>query len=77
MSLTSILDNKFGFLDIDHIVPTAWDKIPWWEFEEYIKRLNERIEKENKHNNDSNQNIPKLPNIPNIPNMNSIMNKYK
>lgn len=65
-------------MDIDHIPPSYWDNIPWWEFEEYVKRLNDRIDRENKqqkeHQNQQNQQTPQMPN------MNSIMNnlgKYK
>lgn len=66
-------------MDIDHIPPIYWNNVPWWEFEEYVKRLNDRIERENKQqkDNQAQQNSQKMPNIPN---MNSIMNnlgKYK
>lgn len=58
-------------MDIDHIPPYYIDKLSWWEFEEYIKRLNERIDRENKHHKEQQQqqntNMPdyskKLPNV--------------
>jgi hypothetical protein len=80
----NILDNKFGFMDIDHIAPFYIDKLPWWEFEEYIKRLNDRIERENKQNKESQQHQQKQSNIPDysnkLPNVDSMMKnlgKYK
>jgi hypothetical protein len=74
MPLMNILDNKFGFMDIDHIAPYYIDKLSWWEFEEYVKRLNDRIERENKQNKESQTNQQKIPDYSkNIPNMNSMM----
>ncbi len=83
MPLTTILDNKFGFMDLNHIAPYYIDKLAWWEYEEYVKRLNERIKRENEQNKESqknqgNQNTPDY--TKKLPNMNSIMNnlgKYK
>ena len=48
MPLMNILDNKFGFMDIDHIAPRYINELAWWEYEEYVKRLNTRIERDNK-----------------------------
>jgi len=77
----SILDNKFGFMDLDHIAPFYIDKLPWWEYEEYVKRLNEKIERENKQQKESGADQTKIPDYgKNMPNMNSMMNnmnKYK
>jgi uncharacterized FlaG/YvyC family protein len=54
--------------------------LPWWEYEGYVKRLNERIDRDNKQQKDS-QNQQNMPDLSNkIPNMNSVMNnlgKYK
>jgi len=75
MPLTNILDNKFGFMDLDHIPPYFMDILPWWEFEEYVKRLNDRIERENKQQKESHKNQPNVPDYSNkVPNMNSMMN---
>jgi len=77
----NILDNKFGFMDLDHIPPYYINMLPWWEYEEYVKRLNERIEKENKQNKEQNKEQPNMSDYSKkIPNVNSIMgnmNKYK
>ena len=84
MPLTNILDNKFGFMDLDHIAPYFIDKLSWWEYEEYVKRLNDRIEKENKQQKENQGSTSSQQNVPDyskkIPNMNSMMNnlnKYK
>lgn len=82
MPLMTILDNKFGFMDLEHIAPYYIDKLSWWEYEEYVKRLNDKIERENKQHKESQSNSSS--NMPdyskNMPNMNSVMNsinKYK
>jgi hypothetical protein len=81
MPLTNILDNKFGFMELDHIPPYYIDKLSWWEYEEYVKRLNERVEKENKQSKEQQKNQTNIPDYSKkIPNVNSIMNnlgKYK
>jgi len=76
----NILDNKFGFMDIDHIAPRYINELSWWEYEEYVKRLNDRIERENKANKDSskNQNLPNYSNkVPNVGSMMNNLGKYK
>lgn len=79
MPLNNILDNIFGFMDIDKIPPSEIKILAWWEYEEYVKRLNDRIDRENKQHNEQNQqNMPDYSNK--MPNMNTIMNnlgKYK
>jgi len=81
MPLTNILDNKFGFMDIDHIAPRYINELTWWEYEEYVKRLNDRIERENKQQKESQKNQASSSDYSNkLPNMNSMMNnlgKYK
>lgn len=65
---------------MDHLsMPTTVvDTWKWWEFEEYIKRLNTKLEKEEKANNDQQQNMPNIPDYSKkLPDMNSMMNKYK
>lgn len=68
-------------MDIDHIAPSEIKALVWWEYEEYVKRLNDRIERENKAHKESQKGQQDMPNYSNkIPNMNSIMNnlgKYK
>jgi len=84
MPLTNILDNKFGFMDLNHIAPYYIDKLSWWEYEEYVKRLNDRIDRENKQNKEGSNVSNSQQSVPDyskkLPNMNSMMNnmsKYK
>jgi len=44
--LKTLLTNKFEFLYQKEQHPTWWDNVPFWEFEEYIKLLNERNKEE-------------------------------
>jgi hypothetical protein len=77
MPLTSILDNKFGFMDLDHIAPRYINELAWWEYEEYVKRLNDRIERENKAQKEANKQSANVPDYSNkIPNLNSMMNNF-
>ena len=83
MPLETILDNKFGFMDVDHIAPRYINELAWWEYEEYVKRLNARIERDNKQKKEtstSNDNSGMSNYANKMPNMNSMMNnlgKYK
>ena len=76
MPLTNILDNVFGFMDIDHIAPSEIKSLAWWEYEEYVKRLNEKIERENKQHKESQKTQSTPDYSKNIPNMNSMMNSF-
>ena len=67
-------------MDMDHIAPRFINELAWWEYEEYVKRLNDRIERENKAHKDAQKNQSTTPNYGKIPNINSMMNnlgKYK
>lgn len=68
-------------MDLDHIAPYYIDKLAWWEYEEYVKRLNDRIERENKQQKEQQQQQQSQPDYSKkIPNVNSIMSnlgKYK
>jgi len=78
--LTTILDNKFGFMELDHIAPRYINELSWWEYEEYVKRLNDRVERENKQHKESqkNQNMPNYSNkLPNVSSMMNNLGKYK
>lgn len=81
MPLMNILDNKFGFMDLDHIAPFYIDKLAWWEYEEYVKRLNDRIDRENKQHKESQksqQNVPDYSKkLPNVGSMMNNLGKYK
>jgi len=80
MPLTTILDNKFGFMELDHIAPRYINELSWWEYEEYVKRLNDRVERENKQHKESqkNQNMPNYSNkLPNVSSMMNNLGKYK
>lgn len=68
-------------MDMDNIAPRYINELSWWEYEEYVKRLNDRIERENKAHKESQKNQPATPNYNNkMPNINSMMGnlgKYK
>lgn len=68
-------------MDMDHIPPYYINMLSWWEYEEYVKRLNDRIDRENKQNKESSKNQPNMPDYSKkMPNVNSMMNnmgKYK
>ena len=53
---------------------TIVDSWYWWEFEEYIKRLNDKLEKEEKARKSQDSNQPKMPDYK-MPNVSSMMNK--
>ena len=65
-------------MDIDHIAPSEIKNLAWWEYEEYVKRLNDKIERENKKQkeNQANQNTNTPDYSKKIPNMNSMMNNF-
>lgn len=50
----------------------VWDALPFWEFEEYIKRLNERNKEENKKNQEEKESMDSK-----MPNFNSMKNSFK
>lgn len=63
-----------------HIPTNVVDTWKWWEFEEYIKRLNDKIEKEEqiRKEQDNQPNVPDYSKkIPNINSMMKNINKYK
>ena len=67
-------------MDLDHIAPSEIKSLSWWEYEEYVKRLNDRIERENKAHKESQKEQPNMNYSNKIPNMSSMMNnlgKYK
>jgi len=72
------LDNKFAFMDHLSMPTTVVDTWKWWEFEEYIKRLNDKMEREERSRKEQNKNQPRVPDYSQkLPNINSMMNKYK
>lgn len=78
MPLNNLLDNKFAFMDQLHQQTTVIDSWNWWEFEEYIKRLNQKIEKEEKARKEQEKSQPKVPDYSKkMPNVNSMMKKFK
>lgn len=44
----NLITNKFEFLWQKQIFPSSWNDLPYWEWEEYIKLMNKRIDEENK-----------------------------
>lgn len=80
MPLNNILDNKFEFMDfgISTLEVNTWK---WWEYEEFIKRLNNKREKEEQARKDQEKNQPNVPDYTRkMPDVNSMMRsigKYK
>jgi len=75
--LTTLIKNKFEFLWQKSIGPSEIDKMSYWEFEEYIKIMNERNKQENDRNKNQQEqqqeqqnnmmgNMPKMPNTNNF-----------
>jgi len=62
--LQTLIKNKFEFLFQKNQHPTSWDDIPYWEFEEYIKLLNDRNKEEEeqrkKQEGDQKTNMPNM-----------------
>ena len=46
--LTNLLKNKFELIWLKNVPFSEIDRLPYWEFEEYIKLFNERINEQNK-----------------------------
>lgn len=65
--MQTLIKNKFEFLFQKNQHPTSWDQIPYWEFEEYIKLLNERNKEEEeqrkKQESDQKAQMPSMPNM--------------
>lgn len=80
MPLNNILDNKFEFLDfgVSTLEVNSWK---WWEYEEFIKRLNTKREKEEAARKEQEKNQPNVPDYSRkMPDVNSMMRsigKYK
>jgi len=73
--LTTLLKNKFEFVWQKNIPPSEFDRMSYWEFEEYIKMMNERNNEENERSTNEQQQQEEqqqnmMPNIPKMPNMN-------
>jgi hypothetical protein len=60
----TLTKNKFEFLDQKNQHPNSWDNLPYYEFEEYVKLLNQR----NKEINDERkkQDTQQQSNVPNM-----------
>ena len=66
--MKTLLTNKFEFLYQKDQHPTWWDDVPFWEFEEYIKLLNERNKEEDEQR--KKQDKQQGANMPNMSNFN-------
>ena len=85
MSVDDILDNKWAFWDMKNTPPQFIDQMKWWEWEEYIKRLQDKVKRENEQReNESNQaggHTPSLPDyakkLPNVDSMMRGINKFR
>ncbi|MFW6009636.1 MAG: hypothetical protein ACOCP8_10270 [archaeon] len=70
-----MIDNKFEFLFQKNQGISSWDNIPFWEFEEFIKRLNERNKEENKRNSEQQEETNSK--MPNMNNFSKMASSYK
>jgi len=71
VSWENLTANKFEFMNQLKISTLVIDTWPYYEFERYIKLLNEKNEAERKHQENQESNSP------NLPNMNSMNNLAK
>lgn len=63
-------------MDMDHIAPSEIKALDWWEYEEYVKRLNDRIERENKQQKEQQKSQSTPDYSKSIPNVNSMMSSF-
>lgn len=56
IDIVSLIKTKASLSKSFHIQPSEIDKMPMWEFELYIKYLNELIEEENERNKNETDN---------------------
>jgi oligoribonuclease NrnB/cAMP/cGMP phosphodiesterase (DHH superfamily) len=70
----NLTDNKFEFMNQLRVSTDVIDKWPYYEFEKYIKRLNEKNENEKKHHED--QERDQQSQVPNVGNMSSLAKSF-
>ena len=70
-----MIDSKFEFLYQKNIPVLSWNPIPFWEFEEYIKRLNDRNKEENKRQQQEKEDYSD--NMPNFNNITKSVSSFK
>jgi len=68
VSWENLTGNKFEFMNQLRMPTTVVDTWPYYEFERYIKLLNEKNENEKKHHEEQDKN-QKMPNMGNIGNL--------
>lgn len=68
----TLLKNKFEFFWQKQIQPSELDRMSYWEFEEYIKMMNDRNKEENDKNKkqQDDQQAQQSKYMPKMPNMN-------
>lgn len=67
VSLKTLIPNKFEFLWQKNIPFSEWDNMPYWEFEEVIKLMNQRNKEDNKRQRESEkQQSNQMPNMNNF-----------
>ena len=71
--MRNIINNKFEFLYQKGVQFSETDRLPYWEFEEYIKLFNKRTkeeaEKQKEQEKKYQQNSPKMPRMPSMNNL--------
>lgn len=82
IDVVHLITNKASMSKNFHIQPSEIDNMPMWEYEIFIKSLNDQVKSENeeqqkemdkydinKYKNSSYPKTPKMPKPPSIPNM--------
>lgn len=68
VNLTVLMQNQFDFLSKEKLFPSEILNMDYWKYEEFIKMLNEKIEREKKEQKEQNKNQPNMSNMK-MPNM--------
>jgi hypothetical protein len=69
VSWESLTQNKFEFMNQLRMPTNVVDTWPYYEFERYIKLLNEKNETEKKRHEESDKNSPQMPNTNSMSNL--------
>jgi hypothetical protein len=78
VDLRNIINNKFEFLYQKGVQFSETERLPYWEFEEYIKLFNQRTKEEAEKQKDQEKKYQQSsPKMPRMPNMNQLGGGYK
>lgn len=80
INLINLIHSKVMLSKHYHIAPSEIDKMPWWEYEFFLKEINNDIKDEEKRNKDEEERyrigdikrqasgmVPKAPKMPSMP----------